>query len=185
MLIGKRLKQLREEHKMTLKELSEKCGVQIATLSRIENLKMTGTLESHMNIAKALGVDITEFYKDVAITEAEKKYITKTSLSPTESFAYNEKASYEILASNVLAKRMLPVILRIEPGGRTNDEQNQPGAEKFLFILEGEITAYIGDKTYHLPKNHTLYFDASLKHYFVNAGKHTVKLIAVVTTVAL
>jgi phosphoribosylamine-glycine ligase len=50
---------LRKEKKITLLELSEKSGVALATLSRIENGKMTGTLKSHMNICKTLEIDIT------------------------------------------------------------------------------------------------------------------------------
>ena len=44
MLIGKRVKELRKARNMSLSELAKLSGVQIATLSRIENLKMIGTL---------------------------------------------------------------------------------------------------------------------------------------------
>ncbi|MCK5178412.1 MAG: helix-turn-helix transcriptional regulator, partial [Candidatus Omnitrophica bacterium] len=62
MYIGKRLRELRMAQGMSLSGLAEKSGVQIATLSRIEHLKMTGTVESHMNIARALDIDITQLY---------------------------------------------------------------------------------------------------------------------------
>ena len=61
--LGTHIQQIRKIRKMSLTELAQSSGVQIATLSRIENGKMTGTLGSHMNIAKALGVDITEIYQ--------------------------------------------------------------------------------------------------------------------------
>ena len=183
MFIGKRIKELRESKKMTLSELSKASGVQIATLSRIENNKMTGTLPSHMDIAKALSVDITELYKN--ISEPEPKGGALTVTSATESFNYNDKASYEILAGKVLTKKMLPIVLRIDPGGKTNPEENAKGAEKFIFVLEGEVTAHIGEEAYPLSKNKTLYFDASLRHYFENPGKAVAKVISVVTPVAL
>ena len=44
MLIGEIIHRLRKEKKMTLVELAEKSGVALATLSRIENGRMTGTL---------------------------------------------------------------------------------------------------------------------------------------------
>ena len=183
MLIGKRLKELRENRKMTLKELSEQSGVQIATLSRIENLKMTGTLESHMQIAKALAVDITELYKEISGSPSDPEQAVERT--KTESFAYNDKASYDILVNQVLAKKMLPIVLKIEPGGRTNTEQNRAGSERFLFVLEGSIIAYIGEKSFLISKHHTLYFDASIQHYFVNTGEKSAKVISVVTPVAL
>jgi transcriptional regulator with XRE-family HTH domain len=182
MLIGKKIRELRETKKMTLKELSEKSGVQIATLSRIENLKMTGTLDSHISIAKALGTDITFLYKGI---DAEAKDGQPAVDQSSESFTYNDKASYEILAGKILTKKMMPMVLRIEPGGRTNSEQNQPGAEKFIFVLEGKPSAHIGSGYNPLSQNQTLYFDASLPHYFTNSSEQVAKVIVVVTPVAL
>ncbi|MCB9771312.1 MAG: helix-turn-helix transcriptional regulator [Candidatus Omnitrophica bacterium] len=186
MLIGKRLKELREKNKMSLTDLSQKSGVQIATLSRIENMKMTGTLESHLNIAKALSVDLVELYDNLKNDEqkAEPPHVNKPQTS-VESFTYNDRASYEILTSQLLKKKMLPIILRIEPDGKTNTEQNPSGSERFIFILEGEVTAYIGKEHYALKTNSSLYFDASVEHHFENKGKKAVKVISVITPVML
>ena len=183
MLIGKKVKELREAAKMSLTELSQQSGVQIATLSRIENEKMTGTVESHLAVAKALGVDITQLYRDIEVPQSPPRPITEKTA--TESFTYNAKASYEILANNVFAKRMMPVVLRIEKGGQTNPEQNAPGSEKFVFVLSGEIAAHVGSNTYPLKANNTLYFDAFQRHYFVNKGKIAAKMIVVATPVTL
>ncbi|MCR4337649.1 MAG: XRE family transcriptional regulator [Candidatus Omnitrophica bacterium] len=184
MLIGKRIRELRKKHQLTLSELAQKSGIQIATLSRIENLKMTGTLESHLNIAKVFGIDVTELYKNLSHTSSSPlgNAIQDTD---NESFTYNDKAYYEILANRVTNKKMLPIILRIDEHGITTPEENAVGAEKFMFILEGEITAFIGEKTHRLKRHQTLYFDASLRHHFKNTGKGTAKAILVNTPVAL
>lgn len=183
MYIGKRVQELRKVKSMSLTELAEKSGVQIATLSRMENMKMTGTLESHMNIARALGVDVTQLY--TAIIKEEDKSQVQTPKSLSDVFVHSEKSSYEILTSNILGKRMMPILLKIEAGGQTNTEQNQPGSEKFVFVLEGKIEIQVGERTYALSRHNTLYFDASLEHKFVNAGKSTAKVICVGTPVAL
>ena len=183
MYIGKRVQELRKVKGMSLTELAEKSGVQIATLSRIEHMKMTGTLESHMNIARALGVDVTQLYS--AIIKEEDKAAVQTPKSATDVFVHSDKSSYEILTSNVLGKRMMPILLKIEPEGRTNTEQNPPGSEKFVFVLEGKIEIQVGEKSYPLAKHNTLYFDASLKHRFINKGNVTAKVICVGTPVAL
>ncbi len=183
MYIGKRIQELRKVKGMSLTELAEKSGVQIATLSRLENMKMSGTLESHMNIARALGVDITQLYS--AIIKEEDKAQVQTPKSLSDVFVHSDKSSYEILTSNVLGKRMMPILLKIEADGKTNTEQNQPGSEKFVFVLDGKIKIQVGEKTYSLARHNTLYFDASLEHKFSNAGKVTAKVICVGTPVAL
>ena len=183
MYIGKRVQELRKARSMSLTELAEKSGVQIATLSRMENMKMTGTLESHMNIARALGVDITQLYS--AIIKEEDKTAVRTAKTASDVFVHSEKSSYEILTSNVLGKRMMPILLKIEAGGATNTEQNPPGSEKFVFVLEGKIEIRVGAQTYALSRHNTLYFDASQEHKFVNVGKVTARAICVGTPVAL
>lgn len=183
MYIGKTVKELRKRQGMSLTELAEKSGVQIATLSRIEHMKMTGTLESHMHIAKALGVDITQLYREI-VKEEDKVSLTNGKTA-TDVFIHSDKSSYEILTAKVLSKKMMPILLKIEPEGRTNKEQNQAGTEKFVFVLEGKIAVEIQDKTYTLSKSNTLYFDASLEHCFINIGKTLARVICVATPVAL
>lgn len=175
MQVGKRIRELREARKMKLIDLAEISGVQIATLSRIENGKMTGTLESHQQIARALGIELAQLYQNLP----DEPSAEPVSQHEAESFSYNDKAAYEILTSRVNYKKMLPMVLRIETGGSTNEEQNKIGTEKFVFVLEGKIVAAVGDKSYPLSAQQSLYFDATRKHHFENAGKKTAKLIVV------
>ena len=183
MLIGQKVKELRKKQKMSLSELSQKSGVQIATLSRIEHMRMVGTLESHIQIAKALGVDVTQLYQEV-LNEG-KLLEVKTAPSPADVFVHSAQSSYEMLTNKILEKKMMPILLKIEPGGQTNTEQNPPETEKFVFVLEGKIEVKIGQESYPLSKNNSLYFDASLAHYFINIGKTAAKVICVSTPVAL
>ncbi|MDD3375304.1 MAG: XRE family transcriptional regulator [Candidatus Omnitrophica bacterium] len=183
MLIGKRIKEIRKQQKISLTELSKKSGIQLATLSRIENLKMTGTLESHIEIAKALNVEITELYQDISLET--NKVDVKTEESSADFFNYSDRSSYEILTNKVLSKKMMPILLRIEPNGKTNVEQGSKSSEKFLFVLEGSISAKIGDNSHILKEGNTLYFDASLPHYFENTNTKVAKVICVATPVEL
>ena len=183
MLIGDKLLEIRKSKKITLTELSKKSGVQLATLSRIENMKMTGTIESHMAIAKALGIDVIELYQ--SIVKEQKNVEISQEDTQSEIFTHSEKSSFGILTKNVLSKQMMPTLIKIEKGGSSAQEQGKAHSEKFVFILEGAVDVIIDNKTYSLKKNNTLYFDASLPHQFKNNTKETVKLLCVATPVAL
>jgi transcriptional regulator with XRE-family HTH domain len=182
MFIGEKLHALRKTKRISLTELSEKSGVQMATLSRIENKKMVGTLESHMQIAKALGVDVTELYLGLSHKNA---LIDFGQDKNTDIFTHSDEASFEILTKNIMNKRMMPTLVRIEEGGKTNKEQNQGGTEKFIFVLDGHVEINVNGQLFTLHKNNTLYFDAALPHHFRNSGKGVVKLICVGTPVSL
>lgn len=62
---GNQLKKLRILHKYSLKQLSKLSGVQIATLSRRENDKAVGCLESYVKIAKAYGMKLSELFEEI------------------------------------------------------------------------------------------------------------------------
>lgn len=179
MKIGKKLKALRKDRKMTLKELSLKSGVQIATLSRMENDVMPGTLESHLNICKTLSVSLSDFYKEV---ESEHKTISFIKQKERhESFVHPKKSTTEILTTKILGKKMMPLLIRIQKGGKTHKEENRVGTEKFLYVLDGKIKAKVGKDEYNLSKGDSIYFDASLPHVLLNSGKSEVRAICVLT----
>ncbi|MFH1655556.1 MAG: XRE family transcriptional regulator [Candidatus Omnitrophota bacterium] len=183
MKIGNRIRQLRKERKMTLQELSDKSGVQLATLSRMENNRMTGTLESHIGIVKALGIALADLYSEIVVEE--KNIDVRTKKVSRDIFVHSDKSSFEILTKKVLNKKMMPILLSIESKGRTNSEEASAGTEKFLYVLEGEVVAVISDEDYKLGKSESIYFDATLPHYFKNTGKKQSKAICVITPPAL
>lgn len=183
MYIGKKLKELRKSKGLTLVELSKKSGVQVATISRMENMKMTGTIESHMSIAKALDIDVTQLYSEVI--KSEKTIDVTRKGSSSDVFIHSDKASHEILTTNVLKKKMMPILLTLEAGGQTNPEQNQLGSEKFLYVLEGKIQVTIGTTDYPLSKGNSIFFEGSLKHHISNMHSKTAKVLSVATPVAL
>ncbi len=183
MLIGKKIKEVREAQHMTLTQLSQKSGVQLATLSRMENLKMTGTLESHSQIAKALGISLTDLYQNIDLESPPVDM--QSPATTTDVFVHGDKSSYEILTTKVLSKKMMPVLLTIQPKGKTTLEQGRPDEEKFVYVIEGQISVTVGQETYTLPTGHSLYFGASLKHDFENKEKTQAKVLCVSSPVML
>ncbi len=179
MSIGKTIHALRKENKMTLLELANKSGVALATLSRMENGKMTGTLKSHMKICDALGATLPDLYKNLY---ASKRAVDiHTQKSRTEVYIHDKKFSQDVLASKILNKKMLPILIKIDKGGKTHKESTRAGIEKFLYVLEGKIEVTIGEEKYDLMKNDTLYFDASEPHFFKNSSGHAAKLLCIIS----
>jgi transcriptional regulator with XRE-family HTH domain len=177
-MIGKTINKLRTERKMTLVELSEKSGVALATLSRMENGKMTGTLESHMHICEALNVSLPELYKNLY---PDKKAVDiQKQRSRTDVFIHDKKSSEEMLASKILNKKMMPVLIKISKNGKTQKEETRAGIEKFIYVIDGKIEANIGEEKFSLGKNDSLYFESNIPHYFKNNGPSDARIISVV-----
>ncbi len=181
--IGKRIHSLRKEKNMTLEELSKQSGVALATLSRMENGKMPGTLTSHQKICKALGASIGDLYRQL---EDEVKTVeTVSEKNRTEHFVHAHNAKYELLVTKTMDKKIMPLMIKIASGGRTQEEKNSPGVEKFVYILTGTLNVVIGNQPYILNVGDSLYFDASLAHSFSNKAKSDATAICIISPPAL
>ncbi|MBF0485231.1 MAG: helix-turn-helix transcriptional regulator [Candidatus Omnitrophica bacterium] len=182
MQVGSQIKKFRNLRKMSLLSLAKASGVQIATLSRIENGKMTGTLESHLNVAKSLGIDIAELYQNLQPEEL-------LTASPTESFeptpAADTKVLKEILTKQVSTKKMLPLLMKIEGKTKTSEEAQLFGAERFIFVLSGTVCVHVKNQKVQLTENMSLYFNAMLPHFFENPSDTPVKFLSIATPVNL
>jgi len=179
MKIGERIRNLRKQKGLTLLELSRGSGVALATLSRIENNKMTGTLGSHTAICTALGITLPELYQDLSPSQSNP--IIQTASERTDIFVHDNKSISEMLTPKVLDKKMMPIMVRLEPKGVTHKEENKKGVEKFVYVVTGKVEVVIGAKNYTLNKGDTLYFDSSVLHYFKNVGTSEARLICVVS----
>ncbi len=180
--LGTHIQEIRKLRRISLTELAKTSGVQIATLSRIENGKMAGTLASHLSIAKALGVDIPELYQGLR----EKTPDPIKANSPLESISTtNDKVSCEILVRQASTRKMLPTILKIDGKGTTSQEQREALSERFVFVLEGTVIVKVKDQAIKLEKNSSLYFNASMPHVIENPNNQTAKLLSILTPVSL
>ena len=182
MKIGSIIRQLRQNNDLTLEDLSKKSGMALATLSRIENDKMTGTLASHLKISRALGVTLAQLYSDLG--EGKSIDVQKKS-GRTDISVHKNKFYSEILTSNVLDKKMMPVMIRIQARGSTNRDEGKIGQEKFVYVVEGNIEALIDSEKYNLNTGDTLYFNASLSHQLKNTSDNEARCICVVTPSSL
>ncbi len=181
MYIGDKIKKIRKDQKISLMKLSEDSGVQVATLSRIENKKMVGTLESHINIAKVLGIDVTELYRDVS----QKTSKDPVQSEPIEIFSHNDSSRVEWLTKDILKKKMMPTLIHIKPKSKTQIEQYKHGTERFAYALKGNYEVILNKKTYIIKKGTSIYFEASSPHQFNNPSKDTISIICITTPSSL
>ena len=79
--LGKTIRRLRMERNMTLAELSDKTGIQPATLSRMENNKMIGTLDAFNALAQAFRLKLSELFQ-----ECEKDLLESFEMELMDTF---------------------------------------------------------------------------------------------------
>lgn len=181
--LGKRIRELRKQRKLTLVEVSGKTGIDKATLCRIEKGRMSGTLQSHLRIADALGIRLPDLYQQVLDgSHAEKDKKVREKL---DKFSHSGGATSELLTAGVLSKKMLPVLLRLRSGGRTETEEHPATAERFIYVLTGEVEITVADHSSRLKAGESLYFQADRPHSIRNTARTESRCLSIMTPTSL
>ena len=177
--LGQRIRSLRKEKNLTLVEISQKTGVAQATLSRIETGTMIGTVECHEKVAEALGIGLSELYTGI---DPRYDQVAHLSQKDTRTVTHHTKdVTVELLTQESSKKKITPLVLTLQGGGKTEKESNERGVEKFAWVLDGSVKVKLDTQEIVLKSQETLYFDASLPHQFVNEGQKAVKIFIAVS----
>jgi len=164
-LIGLRIRSLREERSVTLEQLSQQTGLTKGQLSRIENGKASSPVSTLTRIASALGVAPGVLFS----TEEPKSQallVKKNERRVIVGRASRMGHTYESLAFDVpFAKDFEPYLMTIEEK-KIDIQQNtfrHPGHE-LLYMLEGSMDYRHGTEVYHLTPGDSLFFEGSIPH---------------------
>ena len=117
--VGEKIKQIREMKKVSIEELAERSGMEIAIVQKIEQEKNVPSIAPLIKIASALGVRLGTFLDDydsygpVVVRSCE--YHKGAGFTSQTSEA-REHLNFFSLAFDKAGRNMEPFIVDIEPG---------------------------------------------------------------------
>lgn len=171
--VGARLRALREEQKLSLRALANRCGLSVNAISQIERGENSPTVSSLHRLATALNVPITKFFEDVGgqpIIHVRSGRGLRTQ---------SRGVAIESLGIGLQNQQLGPFRLEVLPGmGNMDDPVSHPG-EEFLYCLSGEIEYKIGDRLFHLKSGDSLLFDSSQPHSYRNPAQFPAAILMI------
>lgn len=174
--IGSKIKELRTNKNMTLKDLSESSGLSVGFLSQLERGMTTIAVDSLEILAEILEVPLTNFFdiphkKDKVVLRNYERQVL--SIMDGGFIYYN-------LSTELEDKSFLPKLVEILPQKDEEEVQlNSHTGEEFIYILEGILTLYIGKEKYELYPGDSVHMNSNITHNWANHTNKIVKLIAV------
>ncbi len=172
--IGPRLARLRAEKKLSIEELSEKTGLEVAELESIEKGNVFPPVGDILKISRSLTVDPSRLLggdeKDHRKKRAEdfKKRVA----------AYN----YEVLTPDAENMHLRAFRITIPAGQEHPKISYQHEGEEFVYALEGQVEITVGKKKKLLARGESLHFDSGIAHSLKNPGSIECSLIVTVYT---
>ena len=170
--IGSLLRALRARNDWTLKEMSQRCGIPLSTLSKVENDRLSLTYDKLLLISQRLNLRMSELF-------AEEDSVPEPSVTARRSIGRVEDAvrvttpnyDYFYLCPELRRKRMIPVLTRVRAKSIEEfGELVRHSGEEYIHVLEGraEVHTEFYDP-FVLEAGESVYIDSNMGHAYIAA----------------
>jgi transcriptional regulator with XRE-family HTH domain len=173
LLVGQRIRELRNERGLSLRALAELSGLSTNAISLIERGDNSPTVSSLHSLANALVVPITAFFEQNS--DGQVIHLKKNRRPTSETAGVR----MENLGSGLPKQQIEPFLMTIEPGGSSTSSQITHAGEEFVFVLSGTLICMISDQEHRLEKGDSLLFLASQPHIYQNKTSKAAQILII------
>ena len=161
-MLGERIRAVRQERKLTVRQLASIAGVSPALISHVERGINDPSLDSLRRIAQALRVPLFDFFQQpedggVAVIRADSRMQIR---SPHGELIYSR------LSPGYAKMEVLEGILK--PGGFSSKLPWSHPSEECAVVISGWMTVEVDGDRRELEPGDSCYFDSRLPHRYVN-----------------
>lgn len=179
--VGERIKTLREQKGLSLKDVADSSGFSTALLSQVENHLVSPSLGTMVKLARALGVKVGDFLGETSgepftiVRKDERKTISRFASKDGVKYGY----FYESLGFEKKNRSMEPFIVTLEPATIKTSKTSVHEGEEFIFVLEGQMEVILGNHTDILNPGDSIYYDSTIPHRVQCHHEKVTRILAV------
>ena len=160
-VVGRRIARERAVRGLSIEDLAQRARVSTGLLSQIERGIGNPSLSTLLGLAAALEVPLGSFFdgaspdSDMVVRPATRKRLVLG----------NQDLVYELLVPDLQGSLSM---LRIElpPGFCNADKPFSHSGEEAELVLEGQLEAHIGERTFLLHAGDSIRFNCAIPHWF-------------------
>ncbi|NMB86716.1 MAG: cupin domain-containing protein [Chloroflexi bacterium] len=171
--IGIQIRYLRKQKSMTLKELSERSGLSVNAISRIENCQTSPTVSSVHRLALALDVPIA------ALFDGSVASPTVFIQSESRKKVRMEGRILEMLGAGMVDPLTEPFYVTLDGREKTKGSPYKHSGEEFAYCLDGEVNFTVGNNTFTLHANDSLLFKSDQPHSWENPADQAARFLLI------
>lgn len=164
--VGIRLRAIRSQLGLSIRVLARLSGLNVNTLSLIENGRTSPSVGTLQLLAQSLQVPITTFFET---DHGEKKVVfQRNGVRPRAAFYHG---AMENLGAGMPRFGAEPLIVTLNPEADSGKNPIVHTGREFMYCLEGHISYSVDGETYYLEAGDSLLFEAYLPHRWRNPDK--------------
>ncbi len=164
--VGCRLRKLRCAGGLSIRALADQSGLNVNTLSFIENNKTSPSVGTLAQVAAALRVPITAFFE----TERPLQSIAFQKAGDRQELAFINGALSD-LGLGLTSRGLAPFLVTLQPHAASRATPIVHTGLEFVYCLEGRLGYEVDGHFFCLDPGDSLLFEAHLPHRWCNDGE--------------
>jgi transcriptional regulator with XRE-family HTH domain len=174
--VGRNLRRLRRARRLSLRDLAERSGLAVNTLSLIENNRTSPSVSTLQQLAIGLTEPIVSFFeKD---PPGERIVHLKAGRRSRANF---DHGTCEIMGAGFRDQKLQPMLVSLDPGADSGQAPIVHTGLEFVYCLEGVMDYEIEGDTYRLQVGDSLLFEAHLPHRWHNPEDDPTRVIMILS----
>ena len=165
--IGRRIKKVREEQHLTLKNVEAKAGISATHISEIERGKTSPTIGALIRIADALGKDPAYFIEEEELNDTSFIALEDRKLEDIERV----KGTRELLTDSIPSGRINAQLLTLAPAESAEIALHMHEGDEAALVLKGKINFMVSSQLHELVEGDSIYYITGQEHGYINASK--------------
>ena len=175
-VVGQRLRDLRTKRGFSLRALAEISGLNVNTLSLVENGKSSASVSTLQQLSSALDVPIAAFFESEPITR--QVVFTPSDQRPGVAFG---RTQMENLGKDFAGNYVQPFVVTLAPGAGSGEDNIVHTGYEFVYCLQGTVHYQVEDREFILQAGDSLVFQAHLPHSWQNLTQESAQLLLVLS----
>ena len=169
--VGRRIRDLRRGHKLSLETIADRTDLSIGFLSQIERGLSSPSLRVLATLADVLGVGIAALFGASPSADGTSDQVVTRALQRPELKLWRTGVSKQLLSPASADNKLNLFLVHLEPGGSTGDELYTHDGEEAGLVLEGEMMLTVGSETWSLKTGDSFRFASRRPHRFSNPAE--------------
>jgi len=175
--LGARLRRLRLERGLTMKEVARRAALTESFISQLERDRVNPSVASLQRLTAALGTPLGRLFDEASppegrvVRRAQRARLTYPGLRATD-----------YLLSPDLSGKLEMIWAEADPGGGSGDQPYvHAGDEECVVVIKGRMEIWVGEERYVLHAGDAITFSSRVPHKWKNVGRGRLEALWAIT----
>ena len=175
--VGARLRQVRERHSLSQRELAKRAGVTNSLVSLIETNKASPTIASLKKVLDGFPMSMTDFFAPDEPEPRQQLFFSRDELPDVGI----RDICYRLVGASRRNRALCVMHETYASGADTGEDMISHAGEEAGVVIGGEIEITVGDELRVLRAGDAYYFDTSTPHRMRNTGPVACEIVSAST----